>query len=406
MNIIRFKNNWAWVYLLIIVCLTFTVIPGWLPFVRKEWVLLVLGTLMVANITHHFLGSKSAICLYLYFIILYLNKIAGDVAYNSLPNIIYEVLQYLVPSAICLYMFKNKDVVFARWVVVSVFAVVCVESVASFFINETFPNIIRNLEGLTRAEGDRSFKYQYYKMGLADYSFCHALPIMIPPLICWIKDKKTKWKWIIWCILMLTCLLIYISASGTAILLMVLMLTLGFLTGVSNKSKNIGRLIASLIVFSPFLFSEQMQLATIDTVSSALPSDAFMTRKLESIHYSIEQGSSEGDVEARVIRYDKSVDGFIENPFWGSNRKLGGHSSFLDRLGNLGLVGITPLLLFLIIQYKLTQRYIPDKHSLFYLEGMIAAMLIFLLKAVSLLPVLIITFVVLPFMFVTNYNRK
>ena len=101
---IQFKNKLAWVYFFIIVCLIFTVIPGWVPYVRKEWMLLVLGTLTTIILSANFLLSKSALCLYLYFIILYLNKMSGDVVYSSLPNIIFEVLQYLVPSAICLYM--------------------------------------------------------------------------------------------------------------------------------------------------------------------------------------------------------------------------------------------------------------------------------------------------------------
>jgi hypothetical protein len=354
----------------------------------------------------NFFFSKSALYLYAYFIILLLNKMSGDVVYNSLPNIIYEILQFLVPSAIFLYMHKWSDEVFARSVVVAVLAIVCIESAASFFIDQTTPNIIRELEALTRAEGNRNFAYNYMKMGLADYSFCHALPVLIPPLICWIKDKDIRRKWILWGVLFLICLLIYVSASSTAIFLMVFMLVLGFFARVSDKSKNRRSILIILIVFVPFLFSQQIQLATIDAVSSVLPQETYLTHKLESIRYSIEYKSSEGDVEARVVRYNKSIDGFKENVLFGSNRRLGGHSAFLDRLGSLGLVGITPLLIFLILQFRTTLKYIPDKYKFFYYEGLIAASLIFALKAVSLLGLLFLSFVVLPFMLTTSLNRE
>lgn len=403
---IRFVNKWAWVYLVVIICLIFTVIPGWIPFVRKEWHLLVLGTIASLFLFGHFFVSKSALCLYSYFIILFLNRMSGDIVYHSLPNIIYEVLQYLVPSAVFFYMFKKEDTVFARTVVVAMLVIICIESVASYFINLSAPNIIRELEALTRAEGDRGFAYSFMRMGLADYSFCHALPVMIPPLICWIKESKRMKKWILCGVLFLTCLLIYISASGTAILLMVFMIVLGLFTSISNKSNSRRSLIVILIVFAPFLFSQQLQFATIDTFISVLPQESYMTQKLESIRFSLEYEASEGDVEARVVRYNKSIDALKENVLFGSNKRNGGHSAFLDRLSNLGLVGIAPLIFFFIIQFAITIKYIPKRYNLFYIEGVIAAMMIFLLKAVSLVPLLILSFIVLPFMLIAILDWK
>lgn len=403
---IKFNNKWAWVYLIVIICLTFTVIPGWIPFARKEWHLLVLGTFASVILCSSFFLTKSAICLYFYFLILILNRAAGDVVYNSLPNIIYEVLQYLVPSAIVFFMFKKTDMIFARTIVVAILAIVCIESVASFFINNTFPNIIRELESLTRAEGDRSFAYGFMRMGLANYSFCHALPVLIPPLICWIKESKRMIKWLLYGVLFLTCLLIYISASGAAILLMLFMIVLGVFTNFSNKSNNKRSLLVILVVFVPFLFSQKLQFTTIDTFMSVLPRESYITQKLESIRLSLEYESSEGDVEARVIRYNKSIDAFKENVLFGSNKRNGGHSAFLDRLSNLGLVGIAPLIIFFIIQFVITIKFIPERYNLFYIEGVIAAMMIFLLKAVSLVPLLLLSFVVLPFMFVVINVRK
>lgn len=406
MRRVGLKNKWAWVYVLVMACLTFTVIPGWLPFVRKEWLLLVIGTVAAVPLCISFLHSKPAICLYLYFIILYFNKMSGDVVYSSLPNLIYEVLQYLVPASMFYYMTKTSDMKFAKLIVNSLLIIVCIESVASFVINSRTPNIIRELEALTRLEGDTQFTYNFYKLGLANYSFCHALPILIPPLICWIKDNSISKKLILWCVLALICLLVYISASSTAILLMALMLVVGFLTSVTNTSRNSKTLIAIFLVFAPLLFSQQLQLTTIDTVTEFLPQDSYITQKMESIRNSIEYEKSEGDVDNRVVRYTRSFNSFIEHPFLGSNDSNGEHSAFLDRLANLGLIGISPLFVFFILQFVATIKSIPDKYKLFYYEGITAALLIFLLKAVSLVPILLMSLVVLPFMFVTIPNRK
>ena len=395
-NVIHSK--WAWVYLIVIACLTFTIIPGWISIARKEWLFLVIGTIITGLIYVDYFTCKGFVCLAIYFVVLFFNAKLGDAAFNSMPIIIYEVLQFLVPSAICFYAYKYGNESFMKVVVLLVFAIICIESVASYFINLSFPGIIRNLESLTREEGDRSFAYSFMKLGLANYSFTHALPIIISPLICLLKDKTTKYKWMLIITLLLSCLLIYISSSGTSFFLMVLMIILGIITNLKGLSRNIIVLAVSIVCFSPFIFSQSIQIATFDVLERMVPEESLIGSKLEAIKLSIQSEKAESDVEARVTRYRKSIDGFTENMLLGSNDKLGGHSAFLDRLGNLGLIGFIPLFLFILMQVRNTMPYIPDRHKAFYLEGIIAAMLMFGLKAVGLWGILLLSFVVLPFM--------
>lgn len=403
---VKFKNKLAWIFIVVIVCLSFTIIPGWIPFARKEWFFLVLGTIGIVTIYDSYFTTHSFGCLVFYFLILFFNQKFGDEVFNSLTNNIYEVLQFIVPSAICFYALQRSDEVFVRTVIILVFAVICIESVASYFINLQYPNIIRDLEGLARAASDRSFSYNFMKMGLANYSFVHALPIAIPPIVCFLKSSDTKRRWIWAIVLFAVCSLIYISASATATIMMAMMLLLAFLSNLNDISSNIRFLVIITLFFTPVLFSTTIQVTTIGFIQGFTDEDSYLFSKLESIKYSIENEDEGDDVEARVVQYNKSLDGFKENVFFGSNKKLGGHSALLDRLGNLGLVGVIPLFIFFYLQVDRTRKYIPDKYKVFYYEGVVAAFLMFALKSVGLWGLVLLCFVVLPFMLTESFKTK
>lgn len=80
------------------------------------------------------------------------------------------------------------------------------------------------------------------------------------------------------------------------------------------------------------------------------------------------QGESE-NLEVREICRKMSFDCFVNNPIIGSPG-VGEHSSLLDRLGSMGLLGFIPFVMMLITNVFMWTKILPDRGTkIFYLIG-------------------------------------
>lgn len=110
-------------------------------------------------------------------------------------------------------------------------------------------------------------------------------------------------------------------------------------------------------------------------ISSSFANE-LLARRLEQIGNKLLTGVSEGTLAVREQLYNKSLNTFLENPFFGTsldyglrmNTYLGGHSELLDNLGKLGIVGIIPFLLifgmFIINERKQNKKNISGAYIL------------------------------------------
>lgn len=73
----------------------------------------------------------------------------------------------------------------------------------------------------------------------------------------------------------------------------------------------------------------------------------------------------EGNVSLRKYLRDMSLQCFYMNPLIGSDG-VGGHSSLLDRLGSMGLIGFIPFVAMLISNVKIWSKQMPDRAALYY----------------------------------------
>ena len=74
--------------------------------------------------------------------------------------------------------------------------------------------------------------------------------------------------------------------------------------------------------------------------------------------------------------YDRSIDGFLENPIFGNGYKfgnvfntdddsgVGNHSSIMDSLSQYGIIGSIPYFLFLLYPWKRSKKYKYDSYHL------------------------------------------
>ena len=345
--------------------------------------------------------------LLLYAFVLCVNALAGDVFVGSLPIAINELLVLFVTSSLALYCTNTRDFSFSHSLLIIICIILAIELIASIIVAETNPGIIRGLNAIAKEEGDVAIMYEYYKLGILDYSMAHAIPILIPPLICHFKEGSIKNKIVVFSLIFFCLWLAWLSESSTAILLIVLMIFVGVMVdGKATINKQLV-IIAVMVVFTiAVMNSEYLLTGVFDVTSSLVGDDTLYSEKVEELRYSILENQATGDLETRMDKYKESLGLIIDNPLFGTNKMPGRHSSLLDKFATLGLVGIIPLVLFFFMYLKKIMTTIPNNRKFYYLECIISAFLMLLFKGMWVWPIFLFLFMVSPCLLVINRDRS
>ena len=393
-------KGFSYLLVFLLAALSFPIIPGWIPQLQKIWVVLVMAFVVYVALTKKVSWGNPTACLLFYFVVLFLNAQMGDVLISSTQIAIVEVLFLYVPSAVALWCFSQENISFIKTVLIVSLALFAIEAVSSFITLQVEPMIIRTLYKIATDEGDTGIMFEYYRTGLMDYSMAHAIPILIPPLFYAYKKVASTVKSKIFLLTSIAgCVfLTWLSDSTTALMLAVLFLVIGFLTNVSDIRRNFRKLIIIGIIVLPIAASDDVQLAVLDAAETVLGSESVFADKIEEFRYSIEnKGNMTGDMQGRVDRYNKSLDMFFTNPLWGTNTKPGNHASLIDRLGAFGLLGFIPLMLFFWYSLKHISTYLPADSLVFFIQGILAAMVMLGTKGMWNWSMFYNLFILLPF---------
>ena len=393
-------KGFSYLLVFLLAALSFPIIPGWIPPLQKIWVILVMAFLAYTALTPKISWGNSTSCLLFYFVVLFLNAKMGDVLIPTTQIAIVEVLFLYVPSAVALWCFSQENISFIKTVLIVSLALFAIEAVSSFITLQVEPMIIRTLYKIATDEGDTGIMFEYYRTGLMDYSMAHAIPILIPPLFYAYKKVASTVKSKIFLLTSIAgCVfLTWLSDSTTALMLAVLFLVIGFLTNVSDIRRNFRKLIIIGIIVLPIAASDDVQLAVLDAAETVLGSESVFADKIEEFRYSIEnKGNMTGDMQGRVDRYNKSLDMFFTNPLWGTNTKPGNHASLIDRLGAFGLLGFIPLMFFFWYSLKHISAYLPADSLVFFIQGILAAMVMLGTKGMWNWSMFYNLFILLPF---------
>ena len=395
------------IIIFIIAALTFMFFPAWIPFLRRGWILLILATVIIVLNWHKYLLPQAILALVLYGCIIILHIISGDVFFGSTSSAIYECLILFVPSSIALYCTKSGNLKFLRALAYLTMIALAFEFVASLIVLQTNPGMIRSLAGISAIEGDSQLAYEFYKLGLMDYSMGHAIPILIPTLFCLFKENKGWRKWSSLILIIGSVVLVWFSESSTALLLTMIVLVMGL---VVNKKASIRMNLFLLLIvffFSLFLISDDgFALNFFSTINSLIGEESFLVEKLEELQLSFIDNQTTGDLGSRMDLYRQSIDMFFSNILWGSSSMPGHHSGILDRFATLGFAGVLPLSYFFYISIKTIFKSIPRDRWIYYLECILAAFLMLLFKAMWLWPVFLFLFVISPCVLLIKQNGE
>ena len=356
----------------IILIFTWSFIGGWISLFSRYWLWVTVGASLVVLLAPSFFSSKQFFFLAVYSFVIICNLFLGDQYFSSAVTVLFEILLLVFSSGLCYYLSNqnNENSLRKRLFIIGAFVIVFT-SIGTFLADRIYPGIVRDLvvyanNGISCAP--------YYRMGVCEYNMPHALPILIPPFVMWVRKKNMKLvvKLLCLCVLAFLLLLVYTSGATTPLILSFFALVCSLL---ANPKRNIKTNIAILVIVTlialPAL-NDGVQLRIVHHLKEVLPEDNANQSKLRDFETAIVFGETTGDLGAREDLYSASISTFLDNIFFGSSSGgTGGHSIILDRLGALGLVGTIPYLLFIWLLIRSTIMRIPKTNRFYYLIGTI-----------------------------------
>ena len=386
-NIVSVRKRWRFdhkgdlLLLVFLVLLTASQISVFIPYYSQS-VALLFTTVIIFFIYGRYFKSKPFVWLMLYFVIVFLNYLSGDNYFSNIIHVFEEIGNLLLPSAVLYYVIKTNDYKLIRAIVFSFLIYVVYVTVQSTIMEIMNPGIIRYTVVYAQS-GEFDIINDYLRKGLSSYMFPHALPIIIPPIVMGIKNKANTKKQKIFLLIMLaaTLYMIYLSSVATALFLAFFIFLASFFV---KSSRNLRGVVPLLIIGSVLyiIISVWISNGLLHDLSNIFSDTAFGS-KFDDIERTYSSGAASGDIEARGNKYRMTTDVLQGNYLLGSDEEMGGHSSFYDRLGALGIIGIIPYICFLFLQIKITRSFIPRECHVYYFLGMVAAFIMLFLKNTS-----------------------
>ncbi|WP_213422574.1 O-antigen ligase family protein [Bhargavaea massiliensis] len=202
------------------------------------------------------------------------------------------------------------------------------------------------------------------KRNVAAFDFIYGLVILIPLLFVGLKFslKKKSLLFIttMFSIVLLSLIVIALSNFTTAYLLLILAILLSLLPKKTNVYFMFFVFGLMVILLSPLLL--EFIIFILTTIKETTPS--IMTQyKLESIISFLYGETNYQSTTIRATLLRQSISSFFESPLLGvgayyhdgSTNFIGNHSQFIDDFGRYGILGATPIIIFILIYLKKTK---------------------------------------------------
>ena len=376
------ENKLSLFYILFVVLGTFSLVHGWFPQFHRL-VYLCLGMVMVSMVivTRYFFSIQVVLIL-LYGAVVYMNYMTGD-PYTEGKEVL-DALTLLSCGSMAYYYLISNDQFSKKWMLLACLFVIFVDMAGTLVVYMVDPEIVRMVQGLAN-DGDNESTLDFYKYGIVEYEVLHGLPVLIPPLVMWLREKGTSriWKIVAMSSIVMILLLLYIGDATTPFLLAFFALAASAFSVLGSPKKNIRRLALITCLALPFFVSDTITIGMLDVASNVTTGE--LQKKIDDARRSKVTGRLEGDASVRSELYNESIDAFGRNPIMGVDDRtfLGGHSALIDRLGAFGLLGTIPWLLCMFVLMSFAYNHIPCRARIFYIISAIVFLLLMVLKNMS-----------------------
>ena len=403
------NNSLANLYLLIILSLTYSAAHYW-PILRYAMLFIIIGFGLPLLLSRKFFSTKMFWWWLVYIFVVAINVVIGDKYFDSVMRLLYEAAYLFIPTSMMYYAFSSDDTLFRKRSLMLFFVILVLTTIATAYIYYLYPGVIRHVFRYSEQENE-GFYDSLYKMGLMKYSLPHALSCLIPVIILGLKNHTIKrfYRWMLWLVFFSLLLSVYYSGSFACMILTIGELIIALVVKKGNVSDNLSRLLVFAMALG-IILTPSVRNSILDGLESRLDTESDFYIKiveLQEIEEAEDASEVEGDFKGRLILYSKSIDAGASSLLIGTKgESLGRHSSFLDRFGTLGIVGIIPYLLFLFaaISY-LWNSFLPNT-KVYYLIGLISNLFMLLFKSVNSWDFWFVTLFVLPIALKELFSRE
>lgn len=393
----------SFVYVLAVAIPLFSLLYGWVPVFHKFLYISVIACLLTLLFAPRYYVTRQAFFSFFYLMVLIVNIMNGDEFAQDKQLI--DGVMLIMSTGVAYYLLEANDILAKKWIVILVFSILILQTIISVPIYLASQGAIRELITM-QYKDQNSFDWDYlYRMGIVNYDMIHALPILVAPIIMWLRIKGLKLGWKLFLIISLVCILTlsFVYESTTVQLLSFFALVASYIIHKTNKRKSTKKIVFLMIVMFPFLTSESVQTGMLGVVEKA--SWGEISHKAGTIKQDIMNNSESSDVATRSELYEMSLMEFLSSPIWGTNdsNNLGGHSVVFDRMGAYGLMGIVPFILVIIMVVKFTSSLLPPfVNKWYYFICVSCFVLVLLIKGINALEIWLVFCVVSPCLLTMN----
>ncbi len=398
-----FKKLFFYLYAALVVMLTWPLFAAWIPVFVKSWYWYPVGVIFGFLFISEYFKTRQFVYILWYIVVVYLNCFMGDkYIYDPIAATTRFLGLIFITSAPLFFIQPNKERVRYFFYIFFLILLIAV-SIASYYWNTQFPNVIR--DDITITGSDEVYEFAYlYRFGLTRYQFAHAVPIIIPPLVMAYKIRKRIIEKVFFAFVVFLCLVhTYVSNSTTAFMMAVIAVLLSFMVSPNMTKKQTWRIVMLGVVLFPLL-SENVFSSILGFIDWATGSEGAIHDHIADMQQSIVSKSTYGTVGARQDRYAVSWQMFFQNPFIGTNDETGNHSVFIDHLGSYGIIGFFPLFAFLWVEFKAIMKRLGANNRVYYYISGFCAFSLMALKNAHIWDINCFLFVAAPIFFL-EINR-
>ena len=204
-------------------------------------------------------------------------------------------------------------------------------------------------------------------VGLPSYSLMHAYTLLVPVACFAVKMSTGIKKMLSFFALIILCYVIYSTFVTTSLVITIAVIVFAFSYNGHRSSYYTTVCILALVIW--VLYEAGFFLWVVDAIYPFFDGTA-VQQKLDDFRESMIHDELQGStITSRQNLHEISLNAFFSSPIWGSS-SVGGHSSLLDRLGGLGLLGGIPFVMIFVSFYKMGCRWFASYalHTFFILS--------------------------------------
>ena len=131
----------AYVFPIVILCYTFSLLWGWIPRTHSLITLLI-GLAVGVVVSNRYFTRIPVFYFLLYVVVLALNVMAEDHKYNSFASVFYEVVFLLLPSLMVFGLMNSDNDKYATVTVKAVLWMLIINAIGTMFVDTVFPGIL------------------------------------------------------------------------------------------------------------------------------------------------------------------------------------------------------------------------------------------------------------------------